>query len=197
LKHVSEIVEKYSKKRLTRSTKYLFPLLYDGFNVIASNVTNLQQNGFEMVNLYIGDWEKHDASNFENNLNKIFMLLYVQDFENDNFKLFFEDVKHHSLYFEYYNVDVNYIMIVFKLDEDGSSIYRNFRRGEYSKFPEKYKNIFQNSFEAPLNSAYNVIIKNPLLRHKLEQDLDIQLPINAELDDKPYLNEEIFRYDNN
>ena len=116
---------------------------------------------------------------------------------NDNFKLFFEDVKHHSLYFEYYNVDVNYIMIVFKLDEDGSSIYRNFRRGEYSKFPEKYKNIFQNSFEAPLNSAYNVIIKNPLLRHKLEQDLDIQLPINAELDDKPYLNEEIFRYDNN
>ena len=59
------------------------------------------------------------------------------------------------------------------------------------------KSIFQNSFEAPLNSAYNVIIKNPLLRHKLEQDLDIQLPINAELDDKPYLNEEIFRYDNN
>lgn len=197
MKHVSEIVEKYSKKRLTRSTKYLFPLLYDGFNVIASNVTNLQQNGFEMVNLYIGDWEKHDNSNFENNLNKIFMLLYVQDFENDNFKLFFEDVKNHSLYFEYYNVDVNYIMIVFKLDEDGSSIYRNFRRGEYSKFPEKYKNIFQNSFEVPLNSAYNVIIKNPLLRHKLEQDLDIQLPINAELDDKPYLNEEIFRYDNN
>ena len=98
MKHVSEIIEKYSKKRLTRSTKYLFPLLYDGFNVIASNVTNLQQNGFEMVNLYIGDWEKHDNSNFENNLNKIFMLLYVQDFENDNFKLFFEDVKHHSLY---------------------------------------------------------------------------------------------------
>lgn len=187
LTHVNEIVEEYSKKRLNRSTKYLFPLLYDGFNVIASNVTNIEQNGFTLVNLYIGDALKPEYDSH------ILMLLNIKDFENENFKLFFEDVKLHHLFLEYYNVDINYIMIVFKLTEKEQPIYNYFIRGRYSKFPEYYKKIFQSGFEAPLTSAYNVTTRNPLLRHKLEQELNVKIDSNAELDDIPNKKEEIFR----
>lgn len=189
MKNVNPITEEYSKRRLNRSTKYLFPLLYDGYNLIASNITNLEQNGFTLINLYIGDSLKSEYDS------SILLLLHVKDFENENFKLFFEDIKFHPLYSEYYNVDTNYIMLVFELTEKEKEIYNYFIRGRYSKFPEHYKEIFQSGLETPLNSAYNVIKQNPLLRHKLEQDLDILLPKNAELDDVPYLSEEIFRYE--
>lgn len=188
MKHVKQDVKKYFDKRLNRTTKYLFPLLYDGYNLIASNVTNLEQNGFTLINLFIGDDEKPEY------ISCIFMLLHVKDFENDNFKLFFEDVKHHVLYKEYYNVDTNYIMLVFEISEKEKDIYRYFIKGQYSKFPKYYKNIFQSGLDSPLTSAYNVITKNPLLKHKIEQDLDVKLSETAELDDKPYLDEEVFRY---
>lgn len=189
MQQINEKVKEYTEKRLTRSTKYLFPLLYDGYNVIASNVTNPEQNGFDLVNLYIGDALKPEYDEH------ILMLLEIKDFENDNFKLFFEDIKHHYLYYEYYNVDVNYIMIVFKLTEKEKDIYNYFLRGRYSKFPEYYKKIFHGGFESPLTSAYNVMSKNPLLRHKIEQDLNVILKNDAELDDIPYIKEEIFRYE--
>lgn len=189
MQEISKVVEEYSKKKLNRSTKYLFPLLYDGYNVIASNMTNLEQNGFNLINLYIGDSKKPEYDSH------LLMLIYIKDYENDNFKIFFENVKNHHLYSEYYNVDINYIMIVFKLNEEEQSIYNHFIRGRYSKFPKNYKEMFQSGFESPINSAYNIISKNPLLRHKIEQDLAVNLPSNAELDDIPNHNEEIFRHE--
>ena len=174
----------------TRTTKYLFPLLYDGNIVVPSALTNLEENGFKFINLYKGDLEKDYPEN-EN----LFMLLYISDFENDNFKMFFNLIQKHSLFQEYYNVDINLIMIVFKLNSDGKQILELFNAGAYSKFPDQYKSLFTGGMEKPLNCAYNVLYKHSLLRHDLEQKLDIKLNKDSELDDKPYDHQEFFRYD--
>jgi len=178
----------YYTNRLNRSTKYLFPLLYDGYNVTSSNVTSLETNGFKLVNLFIKDDKKPEYDN------SIFMLLYVQNFEDDNFKLFFQELKNHHLYLDYYNVDTNYLMIVFKVTDNEDYILKRFIRGKYSSFPKKYINFFSSSSEN-INCVYNVLTKNKLLKHKIEQDLNVKLSEDAELDDIPYLKEEIFRYE--
>ena len=105
------IVEQYSNKRRNRSTLYLFPMLYDEFNIMASNVIN-EENGFKMINVYVGDKEKPDYSNH------LLMLIKISDFENINFKIFLENLKNNKLYREYYNVDFGYIMLVFEMGDE-------------------------------------------------------------------------------
>ncbi len=182
------IVEQYSNKRRNRSTLYLFPMLYDEFNIMASNVIN-EENGFKMINVYVGDKEKPDYSNH------LLMLIKISDFENINFKIFLENLKNNKLYREYYNVDFGYIMLVFEMGDEELEIINHFIKGEYSKFPEIYKNYFPVDFNTNIKCQYNILTQNKLLRHKIEQDLNVSLDQNSELDDKPYLEEEIFRYE--
>lgn len=181
-------MEKYSYRRRNRSTLYLFPLIYDKLNVTSSNVTN-EENGFKMINLYIKDEKKEEYDNC------IFMLIKILDYDNPNFKLFLSNLKNNLFFKEYYHVDTHYIMIVFEMQEEEKEIINNFIRGRYSHFPSFYQGFFPNDLNTNIKSQYNVLTKNNLLKHKIEQDLNITLSNDAELDDKPYLEEEIFRYE--
>lgn len=182
-------IETYANKRRNRSTLYLFPLIYDEFNVTTSNVIR-EENGFKMVNLYIKDQEKEEHYD-----NCLFMLIKILDYDNPNFKLFLSNLKNNIFFKEYYNVDTHYIMIVFQMREEERQILNKFILGKYSKFPEFYQNFFPKGMNTSIKCQYNVLTKNSLLKHKIEQDLGISLSPDAELDDKPYLEEEIFRYE--
>ena len=181
-------IEKYTNKRRNRSTLYLFPLIYDEINITSSNVTN-EENGFKMINLYIKDQQKNEYNNC------ILMLIKILDYDNPNFKLFLSNLKNNIFFKEYYNVETHYIMIVFEMREEDKDIINNFIRGRYSNFPLFYREFFPKNMNTSIKCQYNVLTKNNLLKHKIEQDLGITLSTDAELDDRPYLEEEIFRYE--
>jgi len=185
---MNKVINSYLNRRRNRSSLYLFPLIYDEFNVTPANVTK-KDNGFKMLNLFIGDDEKPEYHNC------LFMLIKIYDYENPNFKLFIAGLKNNGFFQECYSVGTHLIMLVFNIREEDKCILRDFIRGKYSNFPESYKEYFPKDFTQSIKSQYNVLTRNNLLKHKIEQDLNISLSDDAELDDKPYLEEEIFRYD--
>lgn len=185
----NEDIKKYLHRRRNRASLYLFPLIYDDLNITPLNVTK-EENGFKMLNLFIGDNNKEEYEQ-----GHLFMLVKIFDYENPNFKLFIAGLKGNPLFKEYYNIDTHLIMLVFDVSDESKKIVNYFIRGKYSLFPDFYKEYFPKDFSQNIKSQYNILTKNNLLKHKIEQDLNIKLSSEAELDDKPYLEEEIFRYE--
>jgi len=182
----------YINYKKNRSLLYLFPLLYDEKIITTTKLRNLNDNGFLLVNLYLADKTYQHTDIYKDNISTIFMLLYIEDYDNPEFKDFMIKIKNHIFYKEFYSIDLDKIMIVFECNEDCSKIISLFKQGKYSKFPDFYRAYFIGAANYKVDSCYNIITKNPFLKSKIEQDLDIKLSSRAELDDIPYENQETY-----
>lgn len=174
-----------------RSSIYLFPLLFHS-EYLKVGMVNKEENGFKMLNLYMADKTNPHSDIFHKNEDTLFMLLEVYDYDNEEFRYFIKNIENHPFYYTNYAVDMNKIMLVFKLNTESKLIFNLIKKGKYSKVPEIYRSFFISTAQQRINSCYNVLTKNPYLKLKLEQDLDVKLSNNAELDDIPYEQQETY-----
>jgi hypothetical protein len=190
LKTDDNTISNYLNKPFNRSTKYLFPLIYDKECKFTTNYLLYNNTTtYDMVNIYIDDNRLYQKK-YEKCL---FCLIKVSDFDSKSFREFYSNLKFHKNYMEYYNVDYGLIMLVFQLTDEDWNIVEKVIEGKYSKLPEDYKEIFRPT-KPIINCLFNVMTKSKLLKSEIENDLAVSLHNDAELDDIPYKRDEIFCY---
>ena len=184
-------ITKYVNKSFNRSTKYLFPLIYDKECKFTTNYLLYNKNTtYDMVNIYINDNKLINKNKYDKCL---FCLIKVSNIDDKSFTNFYTNLKFHKNYIEQYSVDYGLIMLVFQLEDEDWNIVNNVINGKYSKLPSEYKEIFRPNIPT-INCLFNVMTKSKLLKSEIENDLAVQLHDDAELDDIPYLIDEIFCY---
>lgn len=186
-------VKDYISQGYNRSTLYLFPMLYRRHVITSELITNEQEHGFRLVNLFVTDHGKPEYSNYHNH-EHLLMLLKIVDYENKDFQYFINGVQRNESFETYYHVDEKLIMLVFKMNLEYQNIIRFFKQGKYSYFSPDYTENFLYDANTKMKSVYNIITKSPFLKKMIEKDLGTRLDDDAELDDRPYKNKEIFRY---
>lgn len=183
-------IQRYvNKNKFNRTTKYLFPLVHDSYNFTSIDLTRNLNNKYKLVNLYLDD----DGIRKKYH-NCLYCLIKVSDFDDYTFRNFFQNLKYHPLYVDYYNVDNGLIMLVFAMNEPSMEIIDLFKAGKFSEFPTDYVEIFRPETNTNLKALFNVFTKSPLLKKQMEKELNVAIDEDAELDDIPYLVDEIFRY---
>ena len=190
---VKDNIQYYLDMKYNKSSYYLFPIIYTKYVITPEVVSKINIHGFRMVNIFLGDSQKEEYSDYLDN-SFLLMLLEIDDYSHEDFRYFMDNITSNDFYNTYYHVKENLIMVVFKVSEEYRKIIKSFKRGKYSEFPEDYRLRFLSTANYSINSCYNVITKNPFLKKKIEKDLGVTLPQNAELDDLPYRHKEIFRY---
>lgn len=84
-------------------------------------------------------------------------------------------------------------LMVFKIPEKYKTIYNQFINGQYSWFPEPYKqHILKFTSQPKDGKLFRIMYKSKLLKEELEKSLGCSIPDNVELFDPPYLKEETF-----
>jgi hypothetical protein len=157
------------------------------------------------VGIFIGDDIKKKGE-----INKIFALCDQND-EHYNRKI--SNFKDHNLLLDYYTYD-NFDMYMFNVPNELFYDYEMFKEGKYSNFSEPYKNHIRKFYiirsgNYPILKSENyrtlkenlmpyrnyieqVLIKSEKLHSTLENILNVNIPIDLELVDKPELENEIF-----
>lgn len=115
---------------------------------------------------------------------------------------FYQDYKRHKNYVNTLYVDMNVIVLVFKIEE----IYKAFPKylidGKYSLMGEAYAKLRFSKVKEDFigrrtiikDKQFLIITKDPALKNKMENDLDITLDDNAELFDKPIQSKEVLNW---
>lgn len=174
-----------------KATYYLFPLLYDSLTLSPIYITAPDKTGFDLVNLYISDKRKESTYELGNYL---FLLLTINDINNQRFLNFMQNIKRHPNYDSYYNPNYKQVMIIFNLNSYQKDIVNHFISGKYSQMDENYKEVFKPNAQKKIDSIYNILTKCPFLKKHIESELHVTLDDDAELASLWYHEEEIFNY---
>lgn len=186
-------IDYYLNKEYNRTSLYLFPMIYKRYVITPNLVGNPEEHGFRMVNLFLGDDERPEYSNYYNN-DHLLMLIQIVDYENRDFQFFINEIQKNKFFHTYYHVAEKLMMIVFTVSDEYKEIIYHFKHGKYSKFSKEYSYNFLYDANTKIKSSYNIITRNPFLKSVLEREIGVKLPEDAELDSRPYENEEVFRY---
>ena len=166
-----------------RSSKYLYHLIYTDY----LSLIFLEDCEIEFKNLYLGN---NCNIHYDENTSLILLLFKCSDVTSSTFNLFFNNIKQHKFYEDYYIIDDTHFMIILNVGQKEQEVIKLFKEGKFSKFPNWYKQEFTSNNN--IKCAYNVITKNPYLKKKIEKELDVVLSDEAELDSIPIKEQEEF-----
>lgn len=159
---------------------YLLPLLFSDCKTIMSEL---------LVNVYLGCFD----SGFDGSIYLAYRFSGTKEFKEVE-----KILTNHRLYVTSLNIDDYHTLYQYAIDEDDYSIYELFVTGQYSKFPETYKKKICDFF-LPItknlknSQFYQVLYKDQRRKLKLEKELGVSLPEDAELLDIPSSKTEIYR----
>lgn len=179
-----------SKVRYNKSKTYLLPLLAEAIDIDTRFFNNL-------YNTYIYDVNEK----YENCL----FILHDFSFKNPEFTAYEHKLVDNPLFVDLIDID-NKVLYIFKFPEEYLPEYRLFKQGKYSKFGEDAKkvimNFFGNIYQGNLNAVKfllalkQILYQDKKLRQRLEEDLKVTLPIDAELTDIASTEQETFEVTN-
>tara|TARA_R110000851_G_scaffold315229_2_gene477558 strand:- start:8166 stop:8717 length:552 start_codon:yes stop_codon:yes gene_type:complete len=160
---------------INKSKTYLLPLL--------SELVEFDKKFYKnLVNTYIYD----DQGEYE----KCILILHDFSFKLPEFTHYEQDLINNDLFVDFIDVG-DQVLYIFKFPEEYHSEYESFQKGKYSEFGADAKelilsffsDIYQNNLNAVdfLIKVKHVLFKNERLRKKIETDLKVRLPKDAEL----------------
>lgn len=161
----------------TKTTSYLAPMIEQNLSVF------LEHN---FVNCYLGD-DGYDIK-YPNHL---YLRVAPSEF-TDKFRDVTREVRNSKEYVADYDLPNREVMFVFKISETYYGDLELFKAGKYGKINKEY---VERSFKKD-SKRYKVLNKDPEYRAMLEETLDVHLPANAELEELPIPEHEIFRNSN-
>lgn len=165
-----------------KTTRYLLPLLKLDINFFRT----LKRNGF--VSLYLEDAAYQKATD-----NCIFLLmkpLYL----NEDFNIVDERLKANKLFHDFYEVDADTFMYVFKLVSDEEiRVLENFWLSKFSKMTALLK-YFEPVVNGKICEEYHSIKKSQEYKKYLENKFNVSIDDSWELGECLNYNEEIYRY---
>ncbi len=137
-----------------------------------------------LKNTYIFD----DEGKYENCI----MVLYDFSFKIPEFTHYEQRLIENELLVDFIDVG-NQVLYIFKFPEEYMHEYKSFKLGKYSHFRDDAKElileyfnyIYQNNLNAVdfITKVKQILFKHDKLKKKLEFDLKVRLPIEAELSD--------------
>lgn len=162
---------------INKSKTYLLPLL--------SELVDFDKKFYKnLVNTYIFD----DLGKYEN----CFMILHDFSFKLPEFTHYEQKLIDNELFIDLVDVE-DQVLYIFKFPEDYLHEYEMYKQGKYSHFGKDAKElilgffttIYQNNLNAVdfLLKVKRILFKDEKLRKKIEYDLKVRLPIDAELSD--------------
>ena len=188
---LNESTKKYSLlcTKLTKTSKYLMPLLYQK-NVFESRTSMLWETNF--INCYTGTREEGYMKH----------LYVVYRFSGDTHYTTFESkLLKHPYFTRRIDVDKYHVMYVFTISQLELYEYHCFISGKYSRFSEEYKHkiikFCINPAVTPMSTIpdtplWGVLYKTEKRRKQVEDYVDCKLPEDAELESIPYEHEETY-----
>jgi len=174
------------KLRYNKSKTYLLPLLAEVIDIDIRFFNNL-------INTYIFDVN----GIYEN----CFFILHDFSFKNPEFTAYEHKLTNTEYFVDLVDID-NRVLYIYKFPEEYIVEYNYFKEGKYSKFEKDAKdkiiNFFGNIYKGNLNAVNflltlrQVLYKDNKLKEKLEKELGVLLPEDAELTDIISVEDETF-----
>lgn len=176
-----------SNIRYNKSKTYLLPLL-------SEFVDFDKKFYYQLINTYIYD----DLGKYEN----CFFILHDFSFKVPEFTHYEHKLTNNHLFVDLIDLENDQVLYIFKFPEDYFHELRCYELGKYSYYKEDAKelilnfftNIYRNNINAVefLLNLKHTLFKDEKLRKKIERDLKVKLPIDAELSDIMDPNDETF-----
>lgn len=147
------------------------------------------------VNAYIQDHEYDIRWDLEGCL----FLLFKPGNLNNEFENFSESLRNLSNFRDEYDIQQG-VVFVLEVPDKYKNIFNTFIDGSYSKFDKTYiKECIPQYINGKLSKRWKIFYKDKALFEELAQDLgynnlDIAKEYINELEDKPYAEDEILRY---
>jgi len=173
--------------KYNRTTRFILPAL-------RLNDEKLLQNHF--VNAYLQDTQYDIRWDLENCI----FLLFKSNLDNPNFENFCQTLRELEGYKDEYDIEEGVVFVI-QIPKEYNDIIDTFISGEYSKFNQKYiKNCIPQMINGKISKRWKIFYKeqslfNELATHLGYKDLALAKQYINELEDKPYAEDEILRYD--
>ncbi len=172
--------------RYNRTTRFLLP-------VFKLNETILLSMGFK--NAYIQDHDYDVRWDLEGCL----YLLFNPKKMDEKFEEFCESIRSLEYFRDEYDVDKG-VIFVFEIPDKYKSLLGNFIDGKYSKFDKNYiKECIPQFIDGKLSKRWKIFYKDKTLMEELAEEygyknVEYASQFFTELEDKPYAEDEIYRY---
>lgn len=175
-----------NKIRYNKSKTYLLPLL--------SELVDFDIKFYRhLINTYIAD----DQGKYEDCL----LIEHDFSFKIPEFTVYEQQLMDSELFVDLVDID-DKVLYVFKFPEEYMHEYNCFKEGKYSMYKQDAKElileffttIYRNNLNAVdfLLKVKHILFKNKRLKEKIEKDLKVKLPSDAELTDKIDIKNETF-----
>lgn len=122
---------------------------------------------------------------------RFFCLLFADDLEDTSQMMFFGQLRTSSQHVIDYDVPGGHVMFVFRVPTKYAAAYDAIETGKYSAVPPEYRD----KYFVKQSNLYRIMTRDPILRAYYEEQLDITLPADAEVYDRPDLSVEHYRAD--
>lgn len=173
--------------KYNKSKTYLFPLL--------SEVVDID---YKFSNFLINTYIAEDTNQYKDCI----FLLYDFSFKNPEFTAYEHMLTDNQYFVDLVDID-DKVLYIFKFPEEYIPEYNNFKKGKYSKYGKDakevilsyYTNIYKGNVGAVnfLLKLKQILFKDQILRKKIEKELKVTLPKDAELTDIMDENRETFK----
>lgn len=168
-----------------KTTSYLLPLLKFSQDFFKE----LKRNGF--VNLYLKD----DGQSKE--YSGCIFLLMKPLYLNEEFNRLDEKLRGHKLFHDFYEVDSDSFMYVFKFHSiENIYILENFKLSRYSKLTALLPYFTATNTNGTMCVEYHSIAKTPQYKAHLEKEFGVQIDPTWEIGQALKLEDETFRFNN-
>jgi len=163
----------------TRSKTYIVPIIseYIAINKDLLITSYLYDVNFPEINI--------------ENIEGLFLLFSWS--ENSVHKLYEDTLIQSSHITKHYDVDHKHYMVYFKFPEEIKLDIRYIMNGKFSRVSDETKKVILKYWQSAQNSKiYGILTKSAKYREKLEDELNVKIPIDAELGDRLNSHEETF-----
>lgn len=169
-----------------KSTTYLFPLINDILEIKYSFYTKYVKNTYIYSDNYLDK--------------NYFYILIDYDFKLPEFKQEEDRLMNFDIFVDCVDIDEDSVLFIYEFPESYKKELELFKKGKYSKFENDAKLKILKFFHRllglstaglkTLTDIKHVLYKNKILKEKLEKNLKVKLPKNAELGSLLNKNEE-------
>lgn len=178
--------------KLTSATRWIMAMLRDKDQTYTS-----MKYSTHLVNCYVGTKDEGYMPN----------IYLVYRFSGSmEYRAFEEELKSHDLFSSVIDLDRHHVMYIFEMTHEQQKIFKLFKEGKYSYFPENYKkqvvSFTINQASHPTESdrkgtiTYGALYRTDLQRDKIQNLIgNAVLPKNAEYFSSPDEDNEIYTGD--
>lgn len=179
--NVNNIIVSYNENKViiissvrTKTTTFLLPLL------------NKNKKSLRFDSYFINAFLSKD---------KQYLNLFYRFTGTSIYKRFEQYMITDSLCVDHIEYDPYHVIYVFKIPKEFKKDVEYFTEGKYSKFSKTLRQRITKFYGTDSNNLIKIIKKDNELKEKLEKDLGVSLPKDAELASKPNLEIEIQDYE--